>query len=93
MGLTKEQRINGAIDLLEHNGYIVKKDYSMLIGKWVAFHQTGMRDILHGKVIAVISGCKTDCFEVKCKNGYSKFTTINHIIEFTDNKQDCYMIK
>lgn len=42
MRLTKEQRINGAIELLEHNGYIVKKDYSMLIGKWVAFYQEGM---------------------------------------------------
>lgn len=42
MELTKTQRINEAIGLLEHHGYIVTQDYSMLVGKWVAFRQKGM---------------------------------------------------
>lgn len=32
MGLTKDQQIYAAIDLLKHHGYKVYKDYSMLIG-------------------------------------------------------------
>lgn len=93
MGLTKEQRINGAIELLEHNGYIVNKDYSMLIGKWVAFYQIGMWDILHGKVIGVIYGNKKEYFEVECKNGCHRFPSMDDTISFTDSKQECYMIK
>ena len=45
MGLTKDQQIYAAIDLLKHHGYKVYKDYSMLIGKWVAFWQEGMTHI------------------------------------------------
>ena len=41
MELTKYQQIYAAIDLLKHHGYKVYKDYSMLIGKWVAFWQEG----------------------------------------------------
>lgn len=39
MGLTKDQQIYTAIDLLKHHGYKVYKDYSMLIGKWVALDE------------------------------------------------------
>ena len=51
MGLTKQQRINEAIELLTAHGYIVRKDYSSLIGKWVSFWKAGMLPVLHGKVI------------------------------------------
>lgn len=52
MGLTKRQRIKSAIALLESHGYVVTKDFSKLLGKWVAFRriQTGSQ-IQHGKVI------------------------------------------
>ena len=36
MGLTYEQRINSAKEYLESHGYIVKKDYSTFVGKWIA---------------------------------------------------------
>ena len=65
MGLTKDQQIYAAIDLLKHHGYKVYKDYSMLIGKWVAFWQEGMTPILHGKVIEVCGEDNT-YFKVKC---------------------------
>ena len=90
MGLTKEQRINSSIAFLEANGYKVVKDYSNLIGKWVAFHQEGMTPILHGKVVSVSE--KGDC-RIKCKNGYYRYKNINEIIEFCDSKEWCYKIK
>lgn len=90
IGLTKEQRINEAIELLECNGYIVGKDYSKLINKWAVFYQEGMKPILHGQVKDVsIKGCCT----VKCKNGCIRYTNINDVIEFCDDKKLCYMIK
>lgn len=90
MGATKEQRINGAIELLKNNGYIVGKDYSRLIGKWVAFYQDGMESILHGKVKTV---SMDGCCSIKCKNGCVRYANVNDVIEFCDDKESCYMIK
>lgn len=90
MGLTKEQRVNAAIEFLEANGYKVVKDYSKLIGKWVAFYQEGMTPILHGKVISVT---EHGICRVKCKNGCYRYKNINGIIEFCDSKEWCYKIK
>ena len=92
MGLTKQQYINEAIVFLKSHGYIVKKDFSSLIGKWVAFHQNGMQPVLHGKVINEI-GKKDTLFKVKCKNSCYRFVHMDDVIEFCDNKQDCYAIK
>ncbi len=92
MGLTKQQYINEAIAFLKSHGYIVKKDFSSLIGKWVAFHQNGMQPVLHGKVINEI-GKKDVLFEVKCKNSCYRFVHMDDVIEFCDSKQDCYAIK
>lgn len=89
MGLTKEQRINEAIDLLENSGYIVTKDYSMLVGKWVAFWQEGMSPILHGKIY----GFGKNYLEVKCKNGCKRFPNVNNVIKITDSKKGCYALK
>ena len=90
IGATKEQRINEAIELLESNGYVVSKDYSMLIGKWVAFYQEGMRPVLHGRVKDI---SMNGCCSIKCKNGYVRYADVNDTIEFCNDKQSCYMIK
>lgn len=90
MGLTKEQRIKSSIAFLESNGYVVTKDYSMLIGKWAAFRQEGMYPILHGKVIGVKQSGR--CI-IKCKNAYYRYVDVNSVIEFCDSKELCYMIK
>ena len=90
MGLTKEQRIYAAIELLEHNGYVVKKDFSSLIGKWVAFRQDGMNVILHGKVCDIFN---YEVFKIKCKNGCNRYCSMKNTIEFFDNKHDCYVVK
>ena len=90
MGLTKEQRIKSSIAFLESNGYVVVKDYSMLIGKWAAFRQEGMNPILHGKVIEVK---QSGCCVIKCKNAYYRYVDVNNVIEFCDSKELCYMIK
>lgn len=90
LGITKEQRTNFAIAFLESNGYIVKKDYSKLVGKRAAFRQEGMKPILHGKVINVsINGCCT----IRCKNGCMRYTNVNDVIKFCDEKELCYIIK
>lgn len=88
-----QENIKVAIELLEKNGYIVKKDYSMFVGKWVAFHQEGMTQMLHGKIIQIIHGSKNDCFEIRCKNNYKRYKNYDDIIEFFDNKQNCYQFK
>ena len=92
MGLTKQQRINEAIELLTAHGYIVRKDYSSLIGKWVSFWKAGMLTVLHGKVIDEL-GKDDAIFKVKCKNGCYRFVHMDDVIGFHDNKQDCYAIK
>lgn len=92
MGLTKDQQIYAAINLLKHHGYKVYKDYSMLIDKWVAFWQEGMTPVLHGKVIEV-RGEDNTYFKVKCKNSYYRYVAMNDVIEFCDNKSDCYAIR
>lgn len=86
----KEQRINEAIDFLKSNGYKVKKNYDYLIGKWVAFRQEGMDCILHGKVTDISDDVY--CI-VKCKNRYKRFVNVKDIIEFCNNKEDCYIIE
>lgn len=89
MGLISEQQIHAAIDLLIHSGYKVYKDYSMLVGKWVAFQQEGMTPILHGKVVEVCN----DVFKVKCKNACYRYILMDNVIEFCDDKSVCYNIK
>ena len=88
-----QESIKAAIELLEQNGYIVKKDYSMFVGKWVTFHQKGMIPMLHGKIIRIIHGSKDDCFEIRCKNGYYRYKNYEEILQFYDKKQDCYKVK
>ena len=90
MGLTKEQRIRSSIAFLEANGYIVRKDYSNLIGKWAAFRQNGMIPILHGKVINVYPD---GCCKIKCKNRSYRYVEMDNVIDFCDLKEECYKIK
>lgn len=92
MGLTEQQRINEAIELLTAHGYIVKKDYSSLIGKWVSFWKPGMLPVRHGRIIDEV-GKNDVIFKVKCKNSCYRFVHMDDVIEFHDNKQDCYAIK
>ena len=93
MKQTNKQNIKAAIELLEQNGYIVKKNYDEFLGKWVAFRQEGMIPILHGKIIKVIRGFESDCFEIRCKNGYHRYKNYEEILQFYDKKQDCYKLK
>lgn len=90
IGITNTQNINSSIAFLESMGYIVKKDYSKLIGKWVAFRQDGMKSILHGKVKDV---SMNGCCAIKCKNGCMRYADVDNVIEFCDEKELCYMIK
>ena len=92
MVLDKDQQINAAIELLTNHGYKVYKDYSALVGKWVAFWQEGMMPVLHGKIIEV-HGEDRPYFKVKCKNSYYRYVGMRDVIEFCDEKADCYAIR
>ena len=89
MELTYEQRINSAKEFLESHGYIVKKDYSTLfVGKWIAFEQRGMNEVLHGKVESVIY--PSELLVVKCKNRVRRYISPEQILTFFKNKKECY---
>lgn len=59
------------------------------IGKWVAFKQEGMSQILHGKVERVYG----TCLAVKCKNRNRRYVSISECYKFFDNKEECYAYK
>lgn len=84
--------IVAAITFLRQNGYAVEKAEMDIqnIGKWVAFRQDGMNQILHGKVIAISD---VDVCTIKCKNGACRWACKENIIGFYDNKQECYAVK
>lgn len=90
MRLTNNQRISSAIALLESYGYTVTKNYPNLVGKWVAFRQDGMSQILHGKVADI---SKNGCCTIRCKNGERRYINVVDVIEFCDDKKSCYKIK
>lgn len=59
------------------------------IGKWVAFHQDGMNEVLHGKIIDFISSFVV----IKCKNNYIRYIPEKNIVGIYTNKQQCYSVK
>lgn len=88
MGLTYEQRINSAKEYLESHGYIVKKDYSTFIGKWIAFEQRGINKIMHGRIESTTLESKL--LVVKCKNREWRYIEPEQILGFFENKKECY---
>lgn len=88
MGLTYEQWINSAKEYLESHGYIVKKDYSTFVGKWIAFEQKGMNKVLHGIVENTM--WDSELLIVKCKNRVRRHITPEQILAFFENKKECY---
>ncbi len=59
------------------------------IGKWVAFKQEGMKQILHGKVFAT----NNSCIKIKCKNGQRRYISLEDCYKFFDSKSECYNFK
>ena len=90
--MNREESIDKAIKLLQRNGYIVRKDYSVMIGRWIAFRQDGMNQILHGKILEE-RGSDYTYFKVRCKNGEYRYPTIYEVIGFFNNKKSCYAVK
>lgn len=88
MGLTYEQQINSAKEFLENHGYIVKKDYSTFVGKWITFWQKGMKPILHGRIED--TRLESELLVVKCKNRERRYITAEQILGFFENKKECY---
>lgn len=84
---TKEV-IYECITFLKGYGFEVTERDSK-IGKWVAYKRDGMLPVLHGKIIRDYGG--TYC--IKKKNGNIDFVGINGVIEFFDNKKECYAMK
>lgn len=88
MELTYEQRINSAKEYLENHGYIVKRDYSTFIGKWIAFKQRGINKIMHGRIESTTLESKL--LVVKCKNREWRYIEPEQILGFFENKKECY---
>ena len=57
--------------------------------QWVAYRKEGMDCILHGKIIRECSYG----YCVKRKNAYKDFIRFEDIIEFFDNKEECYKVR
>ena len=82
--------IDACIVYLKYHGYEVhdKRDNDK-VGKWVAYKRDGMTPILHGKVINVDNGV----YHIKKKNRCKDFVRIDNVIDFFDNKEECYSVR
>ena len=49
-----------------------------------------MKPLLHGKVVEVY--CNGMC-KIKCKNAYYRYVKNTEVIDFYDNKDNCYAVR
>ena len=80
-----EDDVDGLVEVWKPNSQILFEK----IGKWVAFKQEGMKEILHGKVMSV----HFSFMKIKCKNGCWRYVALNECYKFFDNKNECYNFK
>ncbi|RHP46964.1 hypothetical protein [Clostridium sp. AF32-12BH] len=88
--IAPNEEIEAAIHLLESNGYVIGRNYDHLVGKWVAFHQEGMKPILHGKVEKVLRAEGNGLCRVRCSNGVMRWVYATEALEFFYTKRECY---
>ena len=81
-----KKTIHACIVYLQNHGYEVREREGNKMDKWVAYRKNGMDCILHGKVIYDY----VSCFCIKRKNGYTDMVGLDEIIEFYDDKKECY---
>lgn len=81
--------IHACIVYLKHHGYEVREKEGNKVGKWAAYRKVGMEPILHGKIIYDY----TSCYLIRRKNGCNDIVGFDEIIDFFDDKSDCYNIR
>lgn len=80
-----EDDVDGLVEVWKPNSQILYDK----IGKWVAFKQEGIKQILHGKVMGVYGAC----IKIKCKNGCWRFANLKECYKFFNDKNECYNFK
>lgn len=85
----EKSKIYSCIQFLKSHGYEVIERNDHKIGKWVAYKRKGMKPVLHGKVIYDYGG--TYC--VKKKNASKDFIGLDDVIDFYDDKIECYSVR
>lgn len=83
------KNIHACIVYLKNHGYEVHERAGNKCGKWVAYRKEGIEPILHGK----ITHDYVSCYNVRRKNAVNDFVGLDQVIEFFDNKTDCYNLR
>lgn len=84
-----KKTIHACIVYLKNHGYEVYERDNNKVGKWVAYRKEGIDYILHGRIIYDY----TSCYCVKRKNAVKDIIGLDKVIEFFDNKADCYSMR
>ena len=84
-----KKTIHACIVYLKNHGYEVHEREGNKMGKWVAYKKNGMNCVLHGKIIYDY----VSCYCVKRKNACKDIVGLDEIIDFFDNKEECYNIQ
>lgn len=89
MDETIRKKIHGCITFLKSQGYDVTKRGDSKVGKWVAFKKDGLTAIQHG----VITHDYLSCYMVKRKNRRTDLVGLGSVVEFFDDKKECYAMR
>ena len=84
-----KKTIHACIVYLKNHGYEVHERDGNKVGKWVAYRKEGTEPILHGKIIHDY----VSCYRVKRKNSYEDIVSLDEVIDFFDNKEECYSVR
>ena len=89
--MNREDQVIAAINFLKENGYIVCTNLEVYMDKWIAFKQSGLNSVLHGRIIGASNLDKF--FYVKCKNGEIRYPKVEDVIKIFNSKKECYGFK
>lgn len=89
--MNNAEQIIAAINFLNQNGYIVCTNLEVYTDKWIAFKQSGINSMLHGRVTGVSNLDKF--FYVKCKNNEIRYPKVEDVIKIFNSKKECYEFK
>lgn len=89
--MNNAEQIIAAINFLNQNGYIVCTNLEVYTDKWIAFKQSGINSVLHGRVTDASNLDKF--FYVKCKNNEIRYPKVEDVIKIFNSKKECYEFK
>jgi len=89
--MNNAEQIIAAINFLNQNGYVVCTNLEVYTDKWIAFKQSGINSVLHGRVTGASNLDKF--FYVKCKNNEIRYPKVEDVIKIFNSKKECYEFK